>query len=46
MEPEVHIIQYFQEVLNCFTMTDILCKGRKEIDLLTINPQTARAENE
>jgi len=41
MEPEVHIIEkYFQEVLLCFTMTNIRCKGGKEIDLLAINPKT------
>jgi len=41
MEPEVHIIEkYFQEILHCFTMTNIKCKGNKEIDLLVINPQT------
>jgi len=39
MEPEVHIIEkYFQEILHCFTMTNIRCKGGKEIDLLAINP--------
>jgi len=38
MEPEVHIIEkYFQEVLHCFTMTNIRCKGGKEIDLLAVN---------
>jgi len=42
MEPEVHIIEkYFQEILHCFTMTNIKCKGGKEIDLLAINPRTA-----
>lgn len=41
IEPEVHIIEkYFQEVLHCFTMTNIRCKGGKEIDLLAINPYT------
>jgi hypothetical protein len=41
MEPEVHIIEkYFQEVLECFTMTNIRCKGGKEIDLLAMNPAT------
>ena len=41
VEPEVHIIEkYFQEVLHCFTMTNIRCKGNKEIDLLAINPRT------
>jgi len=43
MEPEVHIIEkYFQEILHCFTMTNIKCKGGKEIDLLAINPKTGR----
>lgn len=41
MEPEVHIIEkYFQTMLKCFTMTNIKCKGNKEIDLLAINPRT------
>lgn len=41
MEPEVHIIEkYFQIMLKCFTMTNIRCKGNKEIDLLVINPRT------
>ena len=40
-EPEVHIIEkYYQEILHCFTMTNIKCKGNKEIDLLAINPRT------
>jgi hypothetical protein len=39
MEPEVHIIEkYFQERLGYFTMTNIRCKGGKEIDLLAIDP--------
>jgi hypothetical protein len=39
MEPEVHIIEkYFQEVMHCFTMTNIQLKGKKEIDLLAVNP--------
>lgn len=39
IEPEVHIIEkYFQEVLHCFTITNILLKHRKEIDVLAINP--------
>ena len=40
MEPEVHIIEkYFQEVMNCFTMTNIQLKhGHKyEIDLLAVD---------
>jgi hypothetical protein len=41
MEPEVHIIEkYFQEIKHCFTMTNIKCRGNKEIDLLAINPKT------
>jgi hypothetical protein len=43
LEPEVHIIEkYFQEVLHCFTMTNIKCKGGKEIDLLAIHPKTQK----
>ena len=43
MEPEVHIIEkYFQEVLHCFTMTNIRCKGGKEIDVLAMNPITGK----
>jgi hypothetical protein len=39
LEPEVHIIEkYFQEVLHCFTMTNIRCRNGKEIDLLAIDP--------
>lgn len=42
MEPEVHIIEkWFQEVLHCFTMTNIQLKGKKEIDLLAINPRNS-----
>lgn len=41
MEPEVHIIEkYFQNILQCFTMTNVRCKGGKEIDLLAVNPRT------
>ena len=41
MEPEVHIIEkYFQEILHCFTMTNIKCKRGKEVDLLAVNPRT------
>jgi len=40
MEPEVHIIEkYFQEVLHCFTMTNIKIEGGREIDLLAIDPR-------
>ncbi|MEM4142828.1 MAG: hypothetical protein QW445_01630 [Candidatus Bathyarchaeia archaeon] len=43
MEPEVHIIEkYFQEKLHCFTMTNIRCKGGKEIDLLAIDPRSLK----
>ncbi|MBS7631680.1 hypothetical protein KEJ47_08980 [Candidatus Bathyarchaeota archaeon] len=41
MEPEVHLIEkYFQEILHCFTMTNVRLKRGKEIDLLAINPMT------
>lgn len=41
MEPEVHIVdRYMQRVKKCFTMTNIMLKGGKEIDLLAYNPQT------
>ena len=40
MEPEVHIVdRYMQLVKKCLTMTNIMLKGGKEIDLLAINPQ-------
>jgi hypothetical protein len=40
MEPEVHIIEkYFQNIHHCFTMTNVKCKGNKEIDLLAVNPR-------
>jgi hypothetical protein len=39
MEPEVHIIdRYFQVVLGCLTMTNILLEAKKEIDLLAVHP--------
>ena len=39
LEPEVHIVdRYMQLVKKCFTMTNIMLKGGKEIDLLAINP--------
>ena len=39
MEPEVHIVErYMQLVRKCFTMTNIMLKGGKEIDLLAFNP--------
>jgi len=41
LEPEVHIIdRYMQLVKKCFTMTNIMLEGGKEIDLLAINPQS------
>ena len=41
LEPEVHIVdRYMQLVKKCFTMTNIMLKGGKEIDLLAINPKT------
>jgi len=39
LEPEVHIAErYMQLVKKCFTMTNIMLEGGKEIDLLAINP--------
>ena len=41
MEPEVHVVdRYMQLVKKCLTMTNIMLKGGKEIDLLAYNPQT------
>lgn len=41
MEPEVCLIEkYLQTVCKCFTMTNIGCRGKKELDLLAINPRT------
>ena len=41
LEPEVHIVdQYMQLVKKCFTMTNVMLGGGKEIDLLAINPLT------
>lgn len=41
MEPEVHVIEkYFQMLEGCLTMTNVKCKGGKEIDLLAMNPKT------
>jgi len=41
LEPEVHIIdRYMQLVKKCFTMTNIMLEGGKEIDLLAFNPLT------
>ena len=39
MEPEVHIIdRYMQLVRKCFTMTNVMLGGGKEIDLLAFDP--------
>ena len=39
LEPEVHIVdRYMQLVRKCLTMTNIMLKGGKEIDLLAVNP--------
>jgi hypothetical protein len=39
LEPEVHIVdRYMQLVKKCFTMTNIMLEGGKEIDLLAFNP--------
>jgi hypothetical protein len=39
LEPEVHIVErYLQLVKKCFTMTNIMLEGGKEIDLLAVNP--------
>jgi hypothetical protein len=39
LEPEVHIVErYLQLVKRCFTMTNIMLEGGKEIDLLAVNP--------
>jgi len=41
LEPEVHIVdRYMQLVKKCFTMTNIMLEGGKEIDLLAYNPQS------
>lgn len=42
MEPvEVHIVErYMQLVKRCFTMTNVMLGGGKEIDLLAFNPKT------
>jgi hypothetical protein len=41
LEPEVHIVErYMQLVKKCFTMTNVVLEGGKEIDLLAINPLT------
>jgi len=39
LEPEVHIVErYMQLVKRCFTMTNVMLGGGKEIDLLALNP--------
>ena len=39
LEPEVHIVDgYMQLVRKCFTMTNVMLEGGKEVDLLAINP--------
>jgi hypothetical protein len=39
LEPEVHIVErYMQLVKRCFTMTNVMLEGGKEIDLLAVNP--------
>ncbi len=39
MEPEVHIVErYMQLAKRCFTMTNVMLGGGKEIDLLAVNP--------
>jgi hypothetical protein len=39
VEPEVHVVErYMQLVKHCFTMTNIMLEGGKEIDLLAVNP--------
>lgn len=39
LEPEVHIVdRYMQLVKKCFTMTNLMLEGGKEIDLLAFDP--------
>jgi hypothetical protein len=39
LEPEFHIVErYMQLVKKCFTLTNIMLEGGKEIDLLALNP--------
>jgi len=41
LEPEVHIVErYMQLVKKCFTMTNVMLGGGKEVDLLAYNPRT------
>ena len=43
MEPEVHIVErYMQLVKRCFTMTNVMLGGGKEIDLLAFNPKNGK----
>jgi hypothetical protein len=43
LEPEVHIVErYMQLVKNCFTMTNVMLDGGKEIDLLAISADSER----
>jgi hypothetical protein len=40
LEPEVHIVErYMQLVKRCFTMTNVMLEGGKEVDLLAIDPR-------
>jgi len=42
LEPEVHIVErYMQLVKKCFTMTNVMLGGGKEVDLLAYNPRTS-----
>ena len=42
LEPEVHIVErYMQLVKKCFTMTNVMLEGGKEIDLLAVNTLSA-----
>lgn len=42
LEPEVHIVdRYLQLIKKCFTMTNVMLEGGKEIDLLAVNPISA-----
>jgi hypothetical protein len=41
LEPEIHIVdRYLQLVKKCFTMTNVMLEGGKEIDLLAVNPDS------
>ena len=40
MEPEVHITEKWLHLVHrCFTVTNVKAAGRKEIDILAINPR-------